>query len=112
MRASAVSAPSSQQRSRSPRRRLGPVRVLVAGSLLLLATGTSPQVQELRRGINYAFSPVQGVLADGARSVGSMFAAFTEIDQLRRDRVTLQARVQELEQRLAQVDVVRAENAK
>jgi rod shape-determining protein MreC len=110
MRANVV--PSSHQRERSPRRRIVLYALFVAGSLLLLAMGTSEQVRELRNGVQFAFSPVRTAMADGARSISSMFAAFTEIDQLRSERVALQARVQQLEQQLGQVEILRAENAR
>ena len=84
--------------------------LLVAFSLVLIAMGTSAQVQELRRGVHFAFSPLQEVLAGGARSVGSMFTAFTEIDQLRREKRGLEARVTQLEQQIGQLEVLRTEH--
>jgi rod shape-determining protein MreC len=84
--------------------------LLVAMSLLLLGMNNTPQVQDVRRGINYALSPVQQVLAGAARSVANALSAVGEIDQLRRQNESYQAEIDRLSQRLAQLEVVAAEN--
>lgn len=95
---------------RSPRRRIITFALLIAGSLLLLAMSTSPQVQDVRRGVNFAFSPVQEVLAGGARAVSSMFAAFTEVDQLRRENRAMAGQLAALSEQVQQLEVLRTEN--
>jgi rod shape-determining protein MreC len=81
-------------------------------SLLLLAVSTSAQVQELRQGVRYAFDPVVEFLAGGARAVNSLVGAFTEVDQLRRDNRAMAARVEQLEQEVAQIEIYRSEIAR
>jgi rod shape-determining protein MreC len=95
---------------RSPRRRIITYALLIAGSLLLLAMSTSAQVQDVRRGVKFAISPVEEFLAGGARAVNSMLAAFTEVDQLRRENRTLAAQVESLSTQVQQLEVLRSEN--
>jgi rod shape-determining protein MreC len=71
--------------------------VLLAISILLLAASGSPVVREIRRGVAFALAPVQQALTSGTRTVTSVFAAFGQVDELRRDNERLQARVQLLE---------------
>jgi rod shape-determining protein MreC len=84
--------------------------LLISMSLLLLAMNDTPEVQDVRRGVNFALAPVLERLSDAARSAGSVFGAVAEIDQLRRDNRRLQAEADELKQRVDQLEVVRAEN--
>ncbi len=84
--------------------------MLVAVSLLLLAFNDSRPLQDLRSGVNFALAPVQAVLSDAARSVGSAFSAFTEIDQLRRENLALTERVSDLEQANLQIPTLMIEN--
>jgi rod shape-determining protein MreC len=84
--------------------------LLVAMSLLLLAMNDTPEVQDVRRGVNFALAPVLERLSGGARSLGSVFSAVGEIDQLRRDNRTLQVQVEELNQKLAQLEILGTEN--
>lgn len=77
--------------------------VLIAVSLLLLAFSDSRPLRDLRGGVNFALAPVQEALSGGARSVGSFFAAFTEIDQLRKENKELASRVAKLEQENLQI---------
>jgi rod shape-determining protein MreC len=101
-----------QEERRSPRRRIVIYIVLVALSLLLLAMSTSAQVQEVRQGVRYAVSPIQEVLAGGARGVSSIFAAFTEVDQLRRENRSMANELASLRTQVEQLEVVRVENAR
>jgi len=85
---------------------------LLIFAVLLLIIGNAGPVRELRNGIRFAFGPLQEVLAGGSRAVGSIFSAFTEIDQLRLENQALVERVGTLEQQLAQLEVLREENAR
>jgi rod shape-determining protein MreC len=98
--------------ARSARRRIITYALLVAGSLLLLAMSTSAQVQDVRRGVNYAFGPVQEVLAGGARAISAVFAAFTEVDQLRAENRAMAAQIDALTQKNTQLEALRATNEK
>jgi rod shape-determining protein MreC len=94
----------------SSRRRGIVYAVLLAISLLLLgASGTAPMA-ELRRGVNFALSPVQAFLAGTTRSVTSVFTALAEIERLRRDNEDLQTRVQRLETENRLLQGARREN--
>jgi rod shape-determining protein MreC len=84
--------------------------LLVAMSLLLLAMNDTPEVQDVRRGVNFALAPVLEQLSGAARSAGNVFSAVAEIDQLRRDKGTLQAEVDQLKQQIGQMEILRKEN--
>jgi rod shape-determining protein MreC len=86
--------------------------LLVAMSLLLLGMSNTPQVLEVRRGVNFALAPVQQALAGVARTVGNALSAIGEIDQLRRQNEEYATEIDRLTQRLAQLDVLAAENAR
>jgi rod shape-determining protein MreC len=101
-----------EEPKKSPRRRIVLYVVLIAMSMLLLAASQSGPIQSLRNGVKYAFDPVQEVLAGGARSVGSIFTAFAEVDTLRKENRDLQAQLTAAIQQVQQLEVLRAENAK
>ena len=84
--------------------------VLVAMSLMLLAFSDSRPLQDLRGGVNFALAPIQEVLSGAARSVGSVFSAVAEIDQLRRENRALTERNAVLEQANLQIPVMIIEN--
>jgi len=84
--------------------------MLIAASLLLLAFSDSRPLRDLRGGVNFALAPVQEALSGAARSVGSLFTAVAEIDQLRHDNKALTQRVSELEQANLQIPVMIIEN--
>lgn len=97
-------------RDRSARRRLVVFAVLVGLCATMLAVSNSAAVQELRRGVKFAIAPVQDTLSDGTRSVTSVLGAFGEVDTLRRENLELQATVAQLEDRLATMEGMEAEN--
>ena len=84
--------------------------MLIAVSLLLLAFSDSQPLRDLRGGVNFALAPVQEVLSGGARSVGSLFTAVAEIDQLRQENKALTQRVSDLEQANLQIPAMIIEN--
>ncbi len=95
---------------RSPRRRIVVYVVLVAMSLLLLAASASAPVQDVRRGVNWALGPIQEMLAVGARSVGSVFAAFAEVNTLREENRDLRGQLVTAQQQAQQLEVLRGVN--
>jgi len=97
-------------RDRLARRRAIVFVVLVGLCLAMLVVSGSAPVQELRRGVIFAVSPVQDALADSTRSVTSVLGAFGEIDTLRREKQDLQSAVDQLQDELAGLEAVRDEN--
>jgi rod shape-determining protein MreC len=96
-------------RDRYARRRLITFIVLVGLCLTMLAASGSAPVAELRNGVKFAFAPVQDTLADGTRSLTSVFGAISEVDTLRRENDELTASVERLEGQLATMESVKAE---
>jgi rod shape-determining protein MreC len=86
--------------------------LLVALSLLLLAFSDTAQLQEVRRGVTFAFAPIQETLSAGARAVSDIFGAVAEIESLKRRNRELEAKVAELEQQSAQVPALQARLAR
>jgi rod shape-determining protein MreC len=84
--------------------------LLVALCLLLIASSQTPAVQDVRRGVNFALAPIKEALAEGTRSVTDVVAALGEIDRLRQENRDLADRVDQLEDQIAQLTAVRAEN--
>ena len=52
--------------------------------MVILSPANAAPIQELRRGVKFAVSPIQGTLAGATRSVTSIFDAIGQIDQRRR----------------------------
>lgn len=84
--------------------------ILLAISLLLLAVSGSPPITELRRGVGFAMSPIQGALSGGTRAFTSLFDALAEIEQLRRSNQELQEQIQALQVLNRQLESVRMQN--
>ena len=92
---------------RRTRRRSITYVVLLVTCLVLMVFSSSPPVQELQKGIAFAFKPVQAGVDSVARGIGSLIATIGEIDTLHRtnDELTTEnatlraenARAQELE---------------
>jgi len=97
-------------RDRQARGRIVTYVLLIAVSLMLLAFSDSRPLRDLRGGVNFALAPVQEALSGGARSVGSLFSAFAEIDQLRQENKALASRVSQLEQENLQIPPLLIEN--
>lgn len=94
----------------SSRRRGATFVILVAICVVLLGVSDTAPVSEVRRGINFAISPVRDGLSDSTRSVTRILGAFADIDTLRRENVALQAQVDELEDELAVMETVLERN--
>lgn len=92
---------------RRTRRRSVTYVVLLATCLVLMVFSSSPPVQQLQKGVAFAFKPVQSAVDSVARGIGSLVSTIGEIDTLRRtndqlstENATLRAenaRAQELE---------------
>lgn len=98
------------RRSRATRRWAITYALLIALSLILIAVSGAAPFQELRRGVRFAVSPIQGTLAGITRSATSIFDAIGQIDQLRRENRTLTDRVAALEAQVQQLVALRTEN--
>lgn len=98
------------RQSRATRRWVITYALLIAVSLVLIAVSSAPPIQELRRGINFAVSPIQGVLAGATRSATSIFDAIGQIDQLRRENRALSDQVSALDTQIRQLETLRTEN--
>jgi rod shape-determining protein MreC len=97
-------------RDRQARSHIVTYVMLIAASLLLLAFSDSRPLRDLRGGVNFALAPVQEALSGAARSVGSLFTAVAEIDQLRQENRVLTQRVSDLEQANLQIPAMIIEN--
>lgn len=92
---------------RRARRRSITYVVLLVICLVLMVFSSSPPVQELQKGVAFAFKPVQAAVDSVARGIGSLVSTIGEIDTLRRTNDQLatenaalkaqNARAQELE---------------
>lgn len=96
---------------RAARRRAIAYAVLLAASLVLVAFGSTPPVQELRRGLAFALAPIQGTLAGGTRGVTSYLGAFADVERLRVEVQELQQANDQLRGQGAQDQALRAQNA-
>jgi rod shape-determining protein MreC len=95
---------------RSARRRVIAFVVLVGLCAILLVVSGSAPVEELRKGVRFAVSPMQDTLSDGTRSVTSVLGAFSEVDTLRRENEELRTNVDRLENEVDSLESVRDEN--
>jgi rod shape-determining protein MreC len=92
------------------RRRVIVFFVLVGLCVAMLVVSGSAPVQELRRGVAFAVSPLQDSLSDGTRAVTGVLGAFGEIGTLRRENLDLRSSVQQLQDQLATMEAVAEEN--
>jgi rod shape-determining protein MreC len=100
----------SERQARATRHRVLVFVLLMSACLVLVAISSSAPVQELRRGIVFAVSPIQGALGDTTRTLTSLVSAFGEVDQLRRDNQTLNDKVTSLETQIQQLAALKTEN--
>jgi rod shape-determining protein MreC len=96
--------------NRAARRRTIAFAILMAVTLLLMAFSSLPPVQELQRGVGYAFRPFQSALTGAASTVSSVVDALAEIDRLRRDNEALRQQNQQLATENARLDEIKREN--
>jgi rod shape-determining protein MreC len=97
--------------STRPARRVAVIYVvLIAASLVLLAISGTKPVTEIRRGVGFALSPIQEMLTNSTRTVTSVFAAFGQVEELRRDNRRLEDRIQTLEVENRRLEEIRIEN--
>lgn len=96
--------------TRASRRAAVVYAVMIAISLVLLAVSGTAPMKEVRRGVGFALTPIQQALANGTRTVTSVFAAFGQVEELRRDNQRLQERIQTLEVENRRLDQTRIEN--
>jgi rod shape-determining protein MreC len=83
---------------------------LIVLTILLIAFSSSTPLMEVRRGLGFALSPIQDSLRQGTRTVTSIFATISEIDQLRQRNEDLTRRAQEAEARNQQLESLAIEN--
>jgi rod shape-determining protein MreC len=95
---------------RRARRRSITYVVLLVTCLVLMVFSSSPPVQELQKGIAFAFRPVQSAVDSVARSVGSVVSTITEIDTLRRTNDQLATENATLRTQNAQAQELEHEN--
>jgi rod shape-determining protein MreC len=95
---------------RRARRRSITYVVLLVTCLVLMVFSSSPPVQQLQKGIAFAFKPVQSTVDSIARSVGSVISTITEIDTLRRTNDQLAAENATLRTQNAQAQELEREN--
>ena len=102
----------SARQARATRRWVITYALLIAVSLVLMAVSSAAPIQDLRRGVNFAVSPIQGALSGATRSVTSIFDAIGQIDQLRRENRTLTDSVAALQTQIQQLETLKTENAR
>jgi rod shape-determining protein MreC len=84
--------------------------VLVLISVVLLAVSDTGPVTQLRRGLNFAVAPIRDGLSESTRSATGFLDALGEVDVLRRENLTLQDRVNVLEDEAAAHEALRVRN--
>jgi rod shape-determining protein MreC len=92
------------------RRTIAYVAVLVL-TLLMMAASTNSLVQELQRGIAFAFRPVEVALNGVGHDFSSIVTAVGEIDQLRLENDALRAENQRIQQEALQAEEIRRQNS-
>jgi rod shape-determining protein MreC len=96
--------------SRTTRRRLIAYVLLLATTLILMAFSQSAPVNELQRGVGFAFRPVQSALDGVGSGVTSVFSAITEMDQLRASNQALTQEVDRLRDENDRAQEIQREN--
>ena len=100
----------SERQARATRRWAVVYAVLLAICLTGIAFSNAAPIQELRRGLVFAVSPIQEALAGTTRTITSLAGAVGDIDQLRRDNQALNDRVKSLETQIDQLATLKTEN--
>src|SRR3954469_2394320 len=100
----------SERQARATRRWAVVYAVLLAICLTGIAFSNAGPIQEFRRGLVFAVSPIQEALAGTTRTITSLAGAVGDIDQLRRDNQALNDRVKSLETQIEQLATLKTEN--
>jgi rod shape-determining protein MreC len=100
----------SERQARATRRWAVVYAVLLAICLTGIAFSNAAPIQELRRGLVFAVSPIQEALAGTTRTITSLAGAVGDIDRLRRDNQALSDRVKSLETQIQQLAALKTEN--
>jgi rod shape-determining protein MreC len=96
--------------TRASRRRGMLYAILMAAGLLLLAlSGTAP-MRDLQIVVGNMLTPAQSALSGATRSVGSIFGALSEIDQLQAQNRALEQQNQQLQVENRQLQEIRIQN--
>ena len=95
---------------RRVRRRTVTFVVLLATCLVLMVFSSSPPVQDLQKGMAFAFEPVQSAVDSVARGIGGLVSTVREIDTLRRANNELTAQNQTLAAENARDQEIEREN--
>ncbi len=96
--------------SRTIRRRAMTYLAVLAASLIMMAVSTNPQIQNLQRGIGFAFRPVQSALDGVGHDLSSVVAALGEIDHLRSENEALRAENERIQQDALRAEEIRRHN--
>ena len=83
--------------------------LMAAGLLLLALSGTAP-MRDLQIVVGNMLTPAQSALSGATRSVGSIFGALSEIDQLQAQNRALQQQNQQLQVENRQLQEIRIQN--
>ncbi|HEX5466246.1 MAG TPA: rod shape-determining protein MreC [Candidatus Limnocylindrales bacterium] len=75
-----------------------------------MAVGATPPVEGLRRGLTFAFAPIQGALSGATREATSFLGAFADVERLRAQAQQLQQQNDQLRGEQAQDEAIRAQN--
>jgi rod shape-determining protein MreC len=100
----------SERQARATRRWVIIYAVLLAICLTGIAFSNAAPVQELRRGLVFAVSPIQEALAGTTRTITSLAGAVGDVDQLRRDNQALSDQVTSLQTQIQQLATLKTEN--
>lgn len=96
--------------SRTVRRRAITYLAVLAASLVMMAVSTNPQIQNLQRGLGFAFRPVQSALDGVGHDLSSVVAALGEIDHLRSENEALRAENERIQQDALRAEEIRRHN--
>lgn len=96
--------------TRQARRRAVSYVVLLASSLVLMATSSNPLVRDLQHGIAFGFKPIEQAIGQVAQNVVSIGSAITEIDRIRVENDALRSENAQLRIVQQAADEFRREN--
>ena len=96
--------------SRIVRRRAITYAGVLAATLVMMAVSANPLVNELQRGIGFAFRPVQSAIHGFGQGLISIATAVSEIDQLRLENEALKAENERIREEGQQADEIKRQN--